>query len=220
MHKTLAPRTLAAAIAARLRQDILDGKHKGGEQLRQDALAEAHGVSRIPVREALLQLEAEGLVRIAPHRGAIVSEISPLEIADVFDLRVMLEARLLRASAPRLTAHDLAEVDRLAEAFAAVLKQGNLANSGALNAEFHMALYARADLPRTSAIVAGLLQASDRYTRLQLSRSAALDRAQREHFALARLCRAGRIEEAAEALTKHIEGVRADLMRVVGSRPG
>ena len=82
MKVPLKHRTLSAAIVDQLRQSILDGTYPAGSQLRQDALGEAYGVSRIPVREALFQLEAEGLVRIVPQKGAIVSELSLDEIND------------------------------------------------------------------------------------------------------------------------------------------
>ena len=99
-------RTLSAAVSDRIRQDILAGVHPSGAQLRQDALAETYGVSRIPVREALFQLESEGLILMVPHKGAVVSEWSIDEVNDVFDLRALLEPRLLEKSAPRLTADD------------------------------------------------------------------------------------------------------------------
>src|SRR5262245_53683636 len=76
MKGALKHRTLSAAIVDQLRQSIVDGTYPAGSQLRQDALGETYGVSRIPVREALFQLEAEGLVRIVPQKGAIVSELS------------------------------------------------------------------------------------------------------------------------------------------------
>src|SRR6187401_3158712 len=107
MKVPLKHRTLSAAIVDQLRQSILDGTYPAGSQLRQDALGEAYGVSRIPVREALFQLEAEGLVRIVPQKGAIVSELSFDEINDVFDLRLILEPRLLAQSAPGFTTMDL-----------------------------------------------------------------------------------------------------------------
>ncbi len=113
MKNPLSSRTLAGAIVERVRQEILSGEHEPGAQLRQDALAAAYGVSRIPVREALLQLEAEGLVAIEPHRGAVVTPLSPDEINDVFELRLMLEPRLIRSSIPELTAEDLAQLDAI-----------------------------------------------------------------------------------------------------------
>jgi DNA-binding GntR family transcriptional regulator len=80
MKPRLGHRTLSAAIVEQLRRDILDGTYAAGDQLRQDALAASFEVSRIPVREALFQLEAEGLVLIEPHKGAIVSAFSLEEI--------------------------------------------------------------------------------------------------------------------------------------------
>src|SRR3954468_8942501 len=85
VRKGLGHLTMASAAAGELRRRILDGTYAAGLPLRQDALAEEFGISRIPVREALLQLEAEGLVRILPHRGAIVSELSTGEIEEVFE---------------------------------------------------------------------------------------------------------------------------------------
>ena len=109
MPTSLKYRTLSAAIGDRIRQDILAGVHPSGAQLRQDALAETYGVSRIPVREALFQLESEGLILMVPHKGAVVSEWSIDEVNDVFDLRALLEPRLLEDSAPKLTTDDFAQ---------------------------------------------------------------------------------------------------------------
>jgi len=87
-------------VAESLRERILDGEFKAGFPLRQDALASEFGVSRIPIREALMQLEAEGLIKIHPHRGAIVSELSTEEVQELFALRALLEPRLLRIPLP------------------------------------------------------------------------------------------------------------------------
>jgi DNA-binding GntR family transcriptional regulator len=208
-------RTLSAAIADKLRQAILDGTHPAGSQLRQDALAESHAVSRIPVREALFQLEAEGLVRIMPHKGAIVSELSLDEINDVFDLRMLLEPRLLAASIPHVSDADFETFTAIETDFERAIVAGDVSRWGVLNADLHMALYAQALQPRTLSIVAGLLQTSDRYTRVQLSRAPALERAQTEHRMLIELCRNGALDEACGFLRAHIEAVRADLLGVL-----
>lgn len=216
MKALLKHRTLSAAIVDQLRQSILDGTHPAGVQLRQDALAEAYGVSRIPVREALFQLEAEGLVRIAPHKGAIVSELSLDEINDVFDLRRILEPRLLAQSAPQFGAEDFALLDGIQERFEQAIATRNVGEWGVLNAQFHLALYAQAKLPRTLSIVTSLLQTSDRYTRVQLSNTTAMGIAEKEHAQLIELCRAGAFDEACQLLVRHIEAVRKDLLRVLG----
>ena len=205
MKDPLKHRTLSAAIVDQLRQSILDGSYPAGSQLRQDALGDAYGVSRIPVREAQFQLEAEGLVRIVPQKGAIVSELSLDEINDVFDLRGIMEPRLLAQSAPHFTAQDFAGLDDIQKHFEKAIKAGNISEWGQLNADFHMALYVHARRPRTKAIVIALLQTSDRYTRLQLSNTKAMGTAEKEHAHLIALCRA-----------QHIEAVRTDLLQVVG----
>lgn len=219
MKPRLVHRTLSAAIVEQLRQGILSGAFAAGSQLRQDALANEFGVSRIPVREALFQLEAEGLVHIEPHKGAVVSGFDIDEIDDVFDLRLMLEPRLLQRSAPRLTAEDHARIDALGDAFAEALARHDVARWGELNAQFHLALYGAARLPRTLSVVTALLQASDRYTRVQLARASALARAQREHRKLLVLCREGRLDEASDFLVAHIDAVRRDLHRLLKAKP-
>ena len=211
MAQPLMARTLSLAVADRLRQDILDGVHGPGAQLRQDALAAAYGVSRIPVREALFQLEAEGLVMLAPHRGAVVSALRAEEIRDVFELRALLEPRLLAASIPLLDEADLAALDRIEAAFASAIERRDSGAWGRLNGELHLAMYARAPLPRTLAIVAGLLQTSERYTRLQLATPEAWRRAEREHADLVKLCKARHAAAAVSLLGAHIAQVHADL---------
>ncbi len=219
MKQNLVHRTLSSAIAEQLRQGILSGAHAAGSQLRQDALAAQYGVSRIPVREALFQLEAEGLVQIAPHKGAIVSTFSLDEVDDVFDLRVLLEPRLPASSAPRLTDADYADIALLYDAFATAIAQQDIAHWGELNARFHQALYRHAPQPRTLAIVTQLLQTSERYTRVQMNRASALPRAEREHRKLLQLCRSGQVDAACAHLVDHIEAVRKDLHRLLNPAP-
>jgi DNA-binding GntR family transcriptional regulator len=211
MKPRLGHRTLSAAIVEQLRRDILDGTFPAGEQLRQDALAASFQVSRIPVREALFQLEAEGLVLIEPHKGAIVSAFSLEEIDDVFDLRVLLEPRMLAQSAPLLTKQDFADISALETEFKGAIAARDVAQWGQLNARYHLALYRHARQPRTLAIVTALLQTSDRFTRVQMNRAPALSRAENEHRKLLRLCRDGKVSEACDSLVAHIEKVRSDL---------
>jgi DNA-binding GntR family transcriptional regulator len=208
-------RTVSAAIAEQLRDAVLAGSYGSGEQLRQDALAATFGVSRIPVREALLQLEAEGLVQIVPHKGAVVTGLSRAEVDDVFELRAVLEVRLLRRSAERLTAEDFAALEAIQAAFAGAIDRRDSSSWGRLNARLHTALYSRADLPRTASLVANLLTASERYTRIQLSTKAAWRRAQAEHGEIIGLCRAGETDAACELMARHIATVHADIVAML-----
>lgn len=210
-QKTLQHRTISSAVAEDLRRRIVDGEFKAGFQLRQDALASEFGVSRIPVREALMQLEAEGLVKIHPHRGAIVSELSTEEVQELFALRALLEPRLLKASAPRLTQADYDKLNLILQEYSAELRANHVSRWGELNTEFHRLLYRHAGQPRTLAIVGNLLQESDRHTRLQLSLTDGMQRAEIEHAELLRLCAGGEIAQACALLKTHIEDVGQSL---------
>jgi len=81
--------SLGAAVVERLREKILSGELREGEQLRQDAIATEYQISRIPVREALTHLAAEGLVTLVANRGAVVSALSPEEIMELFETRAV-----------------------------------------------------------------------------------------------------------------------------------
>lgn len=210
-QKSLQHRTIAAAVAESLRERILDGEFKAGFPLRQDALAGEFGVSRIPIREALMQLEAEGLVKIHPHRGAIVSELSTEEVQELFALRVLLEPRLLEASARQLTPEDYGKLHQILQEYSAELRANHVRRWGELNTQFHMLLYRHAGQPRTLAIVANLLQECDRHTRLQLSLTDGMKRAETEHAELVRLCENGQVAEACSLLRTHIEDVGQSL---------
>ena len=93
-------KTRTQLVVETLREKILSGEFKAGESLRQAALATELNVSRIPVREALLQLEGEGLVVFEPHKGATVTELNAKHVDELFELRAMLESNLLAASLP------------------------------------------------------------------------------------------------------------------------
>ncbi|AWM89265.1 GntR family transcriptional regulator [Microvirga sp. 17 mud 1-3] len=210
-RKTLQHRTISAAVAEELRRRIVDGEFKAGFQLRQDALATEFAVSRIPVREALMQLEAEGLVKIQPHRGAVVSELSTEEVEELFELRALLEPRLLKASGPHLTEEDYRQLNAILQEYGAELRAHHVSRWGELNTEFHRLLYRHAGQPRTLAIVLSLLQDCDRHTRLQLSLTGGMERAEIEHGELVRLCAEGKFPAACALLKTHIENVGRSL---------
>ena len=188
----LARQTVASMTLDALRDGILHGNYAEGEPLRQDALADELGVSRIPIREALRQLEAEGLVTFSPHRGAIVSRLSLGEIDEVFELRSTIEPDLLRRAMPRLTTYQLDQADDVLDRYALALRSGDVSMWGELNWQFHSTLYAPAERVVTMGIVQRLHQQSDRYLRMQLALTHGETRANEEHRAIAAAARARR----------------------------
>jgi len=214
----LARQTVASMTLDALRDGILHGNYAEGEPLRQDALADELGVSRIPIREALRQLEAEGLVTFAPHRGAIVSRLSLGEIDEVFELRSTIEPDLLRRAMPRLTTYQLDQADDVLDRYAVALRSGDVSMWGELNWQFHSTLYGPADRVVTMGIVQRLHQQSDRYLRMQLALTHGETRANDEHRAIASAARAGDVKRACALMREHIAGAGRSLLVFLGKR--
>src|SRR5262245_14717010 len=133
------------SIADALRADILRVKLQDGQPLKQDEIAAQFGVSKIPVREALVQLKAEGLVNFYPNRGAFVSELSAAEADQIYVMRIALETAVLARAIPHLT---VSHFKHAGEILAAIDHEENIAKWGELNWEFHATLYSPAGLPR------------------------------------------------------------------------
>ncbi len=205
-------KTVAALALEALRENILRGVYPEGAPLRQDALAADLGVSRIPVREALRQLEVEGLVTFRPHVGVVVSSLALSEIQELFDLRALMEVDLLRRGLPALTTADLDRAAEILEAFEAAFQGGDVAAWGALNWDFHAALLNPAGRPLTMQILQHLRNQSDRYTRLQLSLTHGEGRAREEHRGILTAVRNREVEHACALLAAHILGAGRSLI--------
>lgn len=218
LKSLLGPRTRAEAAANEIRRRILDGRFAEGLPLRQDALAAEFGVSRIPLREAFVQLEAEGLIKIHPHRGAIVSELSVSDIDELVKLRVLLEPRLLAASAPRLSAADFQLIDSTLSEYSAELRSHRIERWGELNTILHELLYQHARQPRTQQIVSSLLNSNDRYARIQIAQTDGRKRAEREHAEIVRLCKTGKFDTAGRLLANHIRTAGDALVALIKER--
>ncbi|MGB3875238.1 MAG: GntR family transcriptional regulator [Shinella zoogloeoides] len=204
---------MAMAAAEVIRDRILAGRFQPGAQLKQDILAAECGMSRIPIREALVQLESEGLVKILPHKGAIVVELSAKEIEELFNMRTLLEPFLLKRSAPLLKPADFKSLRKILARYTDSITNQDSESWNELNTEFHMVLYRHADSPRMMATVQTLLQECDRHTRFQLSNiKGDPERAVREHNELLRLCEERKFDEAAALMWEHIDHVRVVLV--------
>lgn len=212
-------KTRTQLVAEAIREKILSGDIKAGEPLRQAALAQELNVSRIPVREALLQLEAEGLVSFEAHKGATATEVSAKQVDEIFALRALLEAELLRYSAPHLTSEDFKQAEQLLGLIDQALAEGDImAASGDLNTQFHDILYSKADRPQTAEIVSTLETSASRYIRMHILLAGGINTAGNEHRELMNLCEQQKITEACDFLQKHIldarEGIKTLLLKM------
>lgn len=207
--------TLTHQTAEALRDRILRGEFGDSMPLRQDAIAAELGVSRIPVREALRQLEAEGLVVFNPHRGAVVSTLSIGEIEELFELRAQIESDLVRRAVPRVTREDLTRARDTLKAYDAAFRKGEVTAWGKLNWEFHATLYAPADRPFTMAVVQRLHQQSDRYLRMQLVLTHGETRASDEHRSILAAAADRDVRQASQLMRQHILGAGRRLVSFV-----
>jgi DNA-binding GntR family transcriptional regulator len=205
-------RSLPEVLRDALQERILAGEFADDETLVQETIAAEYGVSRIPVREALRQLEACGLVSIATHRGAVVTAIPTEEIAELFGLRASLEGELLGLAVDRLTDRDIQEAGAILGELEAAYAAGDMASWGRLNWRFHRRLYAPSGRVRTLAILDEINIQLERYVRLHLLVTGNLDEAEREHRELLRRCALHDVAGAVDYLRRHILETQASLL--------
>ena len=212
-------KTRTQLVVETLREKILSGEIKAGQPLRQAALAEELNVSRIPVREALLQLEAEGLVAFEPHKGATATELTASQVDELFELRAMLEADLLASSIPHITDEKLAEATELLSRLDKALGKENAANTWSeLNSDYHNCLYSGANRPQTQDLVNTLNKNADRYIRMHLLWAGGISKAESEHNELLSLCKARNVEKSVALLKQHILGSRDEIKEFLSER--
>lgn len=206
MHDIRKPRPDSVAQAIKL--DIEQGFYPIGQPLIQEALARRYGVSRIPVREALKTLAAEGVVEIHPGAGTFIAVPSAAEIAEMFEIRVQLEPHLLRLSVPRLGPRDYEAAEAALEAMAADDQPGAIAGH---DGAFHEALFAGIGRPMHVRILRALrartasLYADESFWTGR--RAASLD----EHRAILEAVRDGRDKDASSLLIRHLMRAREAL---------
>lgn len=213
--------SLASAVAEKLREKIIRGELREGEQLRQDAIASEFQVSRIPVREALRHLEAEGLITIIANRGAIVSALSPEEIEELFEIRAVLECHILRQAIPHLTDRDFEKAEEILQKYEQVVEaDADISRWGQWNWQFHSALYEPANRPVMMSLLRTLNNNSDRYTRLHLLVTRDLHRSGKMHRELLDACKTKDPDIACEAMHRHIIDAGQYLIQFIKSRRG
>lgn len=195
------PQTVADQVASVLREAIADGSLRAGTMLRQDELAARFGFSRMPIRDALRQLEAEGIVSIHPTKGAHVARMDGKEIREIYSLRELLECEAMTLSCPRLTA---AKLDEAAQVLDQIDAEPNVGRWGTLNRTFHLALYSLCGNDRLLALIEAHHNAADRYVRVLLSNLNYRSRSQIEHRDLLAACRRRDIDQAVHVLRKHL----------------
>jgi DNA-binding GntR family transcriptional regulator len=202
-------------VVAELRRQIIAGTLPAGTALRQDWLATKLGVSRIPIREAIRQLEAEGLVVSETHKGTIVSSLSCDELQELFEIRHQLETWLFGLAIPRMSEADFDHAAQLTREAAA---DGRVATWSELNWRFHEALYQPAKRLQALRILRQVHNNASRYVGLMLAVSGDVTLELQDHWRLLEAARAGDIEGGVALLGGHIQRVGRAVEEAIRTR--
>jgi DNA-binding GntR family transcriptional regulator len=198
------------AIRDQLRDDILRGALPPGTQLRQESLAERFNASRIPVREALRQLEAEGLVDYQLNRGAVVVEMSTAEICELLDIRAALETYAAKLAVPNMVAADIDALTKILESYDDAADAGDWAE---FNRQFHLAMCAPSNNERLQRLIEEYcLSTTNRYPHLRMSLDTQKDDVQRDHYRIVDACRRRAVDEVVELIEEHILETKREVM--------
>ena len=197
--------------------EIQRGQLAPGTRLRQSELAQRFGVSTTPVREALAFLQAEGLVRIDPHRGAIVFRPAAEDVRASFEIRIALEALAVELAVGRLDESQLNELQSLIDDMRRVEEPTEWVE---LNDRFHLMLYNAAGNPRLVEMIQSLRESSRYYIQLFVARHLRTHAADDEHQEILDAVRAGRTSNASKAMKRHLGRTARDVLALLEAESG
>lgn len=200
--------SLTDQIVEVLRQRIVSGELPEGAKLRQEKLAAELGVSRVPLREAIRQLEGEGLVTTELHKGTVVSSLSLSEIEELFEMRMQLEPWLFGLAIPMMSESDFHTADAVIAEAAAVT---NVREWGALNWRFHHALCAASGRHLALRLLRTVHDNANRYVNLKLTVAVDPDRELEDHRRLLAFARLRDVDGGVAMLREHIRSVADSL---------
>lgn len=196
--------TLAQQVYQHLRQGILANDYPPGASLREETLAAHFKVSRVPVREALRRLAAEGLVTLTPRQGAAVSSLSPKQFLDAYQVREALETLAIRLAIPKMTARALAGLEALNEEMRRRAAAGKTDAFFAANDAFHAFLVLQSENNDLASIHETLMDRMHRFRWPSLDLRGGMERSIEEHEAILTAIRSGDADEAVRLLAAHI----------------
>ena len=207
--------SLSEFVYAQLRDAIFKGDLSPNQKVQQEEIAERLGTSRVPVREALKQLEGEGLVTLRPRRGFVVSSLDPATIEEVFDIRVMLEARAAYLGTLKRTDEDVAFVRLLFEKMQELVTSStvDVDKFAQTNREFHLAIARPSGRSLHLRMLSVLRNQVEHYVRLSTAIATTLSRANSEHSAIFDAFASGDADKAGQLTRRHVEDVCERLLR-------
>jgi DNA-binding GntR family transcriptional regulator len=198
-------RTLREQVVDHLREEILSNRLAPGEELGEVALARSLGISRGPLREALGQLAAEGLVTIVPRRGAVVRLLSEQEFVEAYQVREALESLAIKLAVPRLSDRDKAELHLMSEDMERAADAGDSDHFFEVNRRFHSRLVHASGNRKLEEVHGQLVAQMTRLLKQSVALRGGMAQSAAEHRAILEAVDAGDPDLAARLLETHIE---------------
>jgi len=202
--KQLVNQTLSEQLRDRIEERIISGLYPPGTKLDEVDLAVTFNVSRTPIREALIQLSATGLIDIRPRRGAVVAEFSPARLAQMFDVMAEMEAICARRAALSATDEDRQTLREAHHACEDALKANDPDRYYRLNEQFHMAVYSAGHNDFLTEQTAALHRRLHPYRRLQLRSPNRMEKSFMEHAQILEAILKGDANTSAELIQEHV----------------
>jgi DNA-binding GntR family transcriptional regulator len=211
LHKVAEPVSLKDKAYNAIKSAILSLKLKPGDPLVESELAQQLGISKTPVRDALLELEREGFVTKILFKGTYVTEVTLKDVREIFQLRAVLEGLAARLAAPLFSAEELEKTEKTLSAAEAALTVGNLALCSERGKRLHDAIINKADNQRLTLIIRNLDDHIQRFRLLSDQISGRLDRSIKEHHRVLEALRQRDPAAAEQAMRDHLFSVLQDL---------
>jgi DNA-binding GntR family transcriptional regulator len=203
---------LSDQVTAKIRELILNGELQPGVRIGQEALAERFGTSRIPVRDALRQLESEGLVLLIPNSSARVAKLDVAECSEIYQIRERIEPFALAESIPHMSEEDIVDLERATEELERTVDSDVFLK---LDREFHLSSYQAAEMPRLKALIERYWNTTQHYrrayTRMVWEQGNWI--INYEHRLLMEAIRRRDVTDAGQILMLHIRRTRQGLVR-------
>lgn len=196
--------SLRGRVFTRLREDIIEGKFKNGQELKETAIGELYGVSRTPVREALRQLELEGLVSIIPNKGAYVDGISAKDVIDIYEIRSRLEGLCARWATLNITPQQMDEMEETVYLSDFHASRGHMDKVAELDSQFHEKLYEASGSRRLALLLADYHKYVSAIRRMSITSKERGSATNIEHRMIAEAIRNKEADKAEELAHQHI----------------
>ena len=201
--------TMPDIVYSWLRNEIINGEYVPGTKISQEKIANALGVSRMPVREAIRRLQVEGLITNTPHKGAVVTQLTNEEIEELYDIRLVLETLAIRLAIQNITNEELMDLDAILAKMDEEAKNNEY--NMKLNRQFHMTIYAASKRKHLLHMLSSIWNTLEPYRHAFTGLPGRISTSLEHHRCILVALKNHNLEEAIQYTQAHLKEVTADI---------